>query len=181
MTAPKVVELIEEQEQEYAGDEDRPLRGYVGLLGTYGVYAGGLMVAARRRMKQGGSIPEGVSAGDLALIGVATHKFSRLLAKDPVAAPFRAPFTRFKGRGGPAEVEEETRGTGMQHAMGELLTCPFCLAQWAATGFVAGLVLAPRATRLVASTFAAVTVSDFLQLGYSASQQLCESAGDSQD
>lgn len=181
MTAPKIVELIEDQEQAYSGDEERPLRGYIGLLGTYSVYAGGLFVAARLRMKRGGSIPESVSAADLALISVATHKLSRLMSKDPVTAPFRAAFTRFKGQSGPGEVAEETRGTGIQHAVGELLTCPFCLGQWTATGFVAGLVFAPRATRLVASTFAAVTASDFLQLGYAASQQLCEIAGASND
>jgi hypothetical protein len=28
--------------------------------------------------------------------------------------------------------------------MGELLTCPFCLGQWVATGLIFGLVLAPR-------------------------------------
>ena len=40
--------------------------------------------------------------------------------------------------------------------------------QWVATGFVAGTVLAPRATSLAATTFAAVAVSDALQFGYAA-------------
>jgi hypothetical protein len=39
-----------------------------------------------------------------------------------------------------------------------------------ATAFGAGLVFAPRATRLVAATFASVAVSDFLQFGYSSLQ-----------
>ena len=49
---------------------------------------------------------------------------------------------------------------------GELLSCPFCLAQWIATGFVTGLVVAPRATRVVAATFSVVALADFLQMAY---------------
>src|SRR5690606_41186876 len=59
-----------------------------------------------------------------------THKLSRLLAKDPVTSPIRAPFTRYKGVSGPAELREEPRNT-----VGELLSCPFCIAQWTATGY----------------------------------------------
>ena len=49
--------------------------------------------------------------------------------------------------------------------------CPFCIAQWIATGFAFGLVLAPRATRLVAGTLSAVTSSDWLQFAHSALQK----------
>jgi hypothetical protein len=55
--------------------------------------------------------------------------------------------------------------------VGELLVCPFCLDQWVATGYAAGLVVAPRATRFVASIMATVAISDFLQIGYKASEQ----------
>jgi hypothetical protein len=58
--------------------------------------------------------------------------------------------------------------------MGELLTCPFCLDMWVATGFVIGLVFAPRFTRLVAGTFSALTGADFLQLAYAMAQQASE-------
>ena len=107
-----------------------------------------------------------LSAGDILLIGTATHKLSRRVAKDPVTSPLRAPFTRFKGTSGPAELAEEPRGGSTRHAIGELLTCPFCLSQWVATGFVFGMVVAPGATRLAASVLASLTVSDSLQFGY---------------
>ena len=64
---------------------------------------------------------------DVALIGVATHKFSRMAAKDKVTSPFRAPFSRFLEKGSPGEIEEESRGTGVQKAIGDLVTCPYCL------------------------------------------------------
>jgi len=56
--------------------------------------------------------------------------------------------------------------------VGELLTCPFCLGQWIATGLTVGLVLAPGPTRLVAATLAAVAGADFLHHAYCAVQQL---------
>ena len=49
---------------------------------------------------------------DLALIGTASHKLSRLVAKKKITAFVRAPFTELDGRGGPAELEEHARGRG---------------------------------------------------------------------
>jgi hypothetical protein len=151
----------------YAGDEERPLGSFLGLMATYGavVLAGTAVVRARNR-----PLPERPAAADLALIAVATHKVARLLAKDPVTAPFRAPFTQFEGQSGEAEVSEEVVGTGPRKAVGELLTCPFCLDQWVATGWVFALLLAPRATRFAAGGFTAVAAADALQFGYDALQ-----------
>jgi hypothetical protein len=152
----------------YAQGEDRPLRGYLLLDVAYVSLVGGLGLAARKR---GVRLPERVSTGDLLLLGVATHKLARTVAKDAVTSPLRAPFNRYEGPAGPAELQEEIVADGVPHAVGELVSCPFCLAQWIATGFVAGLVTAPRATRLVAATFTAVALSDFLQLAYSIAGQ----------
>lgn len=92
-----------------------------------------------------------------------------------MTSPLRAPFTRYMGSGGPAEVVEETRNSSqIRHSVGELLTCPFCFDMWVATGFAIGLVFAPKVTRMVAGTFAALTGADFLQLAYSIAQQSAE-------
>ena len=40
-----------------------------------------------------------------------------------------------------------------------------------ATGFVTGTVFAPRLTRMLAGIFGTVTLADFLQIAYKASQQ----------
>jgi hypothetical protein len=85
---------------------------------------------------------------------------------DSASSPLRAPFTRYKGVSGPAELAEEARGGGVRKAVGELVTCPFCLSQWVATGFVLGFALAPRPTRMAASVFASLALADFLQFGY---------------
>lgn len=143
---------------------DRPLPALAGLVGAYSVTVAGLAAVATRR----GRMPERISAADLALYSVATHKLARLIAKDPIASPIRAPFTRLEGLDGPAELHEVVRGRGWRHAVGELLTCPFCLGQWVGTGFIFGGMLAPRLTRAVAATFVVHAASDVLQHAYSA-------------
>ncbi|WP_043630157.1 DUF1360 domain-containing protein [Nonomuraea candida] len=153
-----MTEILQKTERAYEGDHDRPLAGYVGLLGAYGGTVG---VAAIAALLAGRRAPEQVGVLDVLLMAACTHKVSRRLAKDPVTSPLRAPFTRYEGQGGPSEVQEKPR-----NALGELLACPFCLAQWVATGYAAGLVLAPRVTRLVGATMTAVAISDWLQLAY---------------
>jgi hypothetical protein len=153
----------------YAEPEKRPpFATYATLAALFNAAYAGALVAAKR---SGRELPAKVSAGDVVLIGTASHKFSRLLAKDKITAFLRAPFTEYQGRGGPAEVEERARGTGVRRAIGELLICPYCLGMWSSGAFHVGLVYAPRATRVVASTFTALTISDFLQIGYKAAEE----------
>jgi Protein of unknown function (DUF1360) len=153
----------------YAPHEHRPLRAYAGLTAAFATALGGAIAALRAN---GRDLPDRPPLGDIALAGVATHKVSRLLAKDTVTSFIRASFTRYEQPGSQAgEVEEQPRGGGARLAIGELLICPYCLAQGVAAGFVLGLVAAPRTTRLVASIYAAETLSDFLQARYRAAEQ----------
>jgi hypothetical protein len=155
-------------EERYAGGDERPLGSYLGAMATYGAAVTAVVVAIRRR---GVPLPDRIDPGDLALLAVATHKVSRTLAKDSVTSPLRAPFTRYKEPAGAGEINEEVTASGAMHGIGELLSCPFCLAQWVATAFVAGLVLAPRATRLVAGVFATRAGADALQYAYAGLEQ----------
>ena len=125
-------------------------------------FAGGLLALRAR----GNRLPERPTSGDLLLVGIATHKLSRLIAKDKVTSLLRAPFTRYQESSGQGEVEEEPCGHGLRLVVGELLVCPYCLAQWVAAGLTLGLIGAPRLTRLVSTVFVAHTISDFLQVAY---------------
>jgi hypothetical protein len=145
--------------------ERKPLGSYA-LMATAFNAGLGAFVAKRRN-----ELPERIEPYDLVLMGAATHKLSRLIAKDKVTSAFRAPFARYQEDAGPAEVTEEPRGTGLRLAIGELVTCPFCMGQWVAAGFMCGLVTAPRTTRFVASIFATLGVSDALQVVYKAGQE----------
>ncbi|HET7327948.1 MAG TPA: DUF1360 domain-containing protein [Nocardioidaceae bacterium] len=158
----------------YEGNESRPLQGYLVVLGTYGAVTG---VVTGIGKAVGVRLPERFGLGDTILLAVATHKASRLLAKDAITSPLRAPFTSYEEPAGEAELNESVRGHGVQHAAGELITCPFCLAVWTASGLTAGMVFAPRATRLVCTVLTAVAASDALQLGYDGGKQLLESGG----
>jgi hypothetical protein len=91
---------------------------------------------------------------------------SRVITKDSVTAVLRAPFTHFQEAAGEGEVNEDVAGKGFRHAVGELLTCPFCAAQWVATGLVAGSVVSPVLTTAVISVSAAARASDYLNLVY---------------
>ena len=151
----------------YAQPHERPpFRIYAGLTAVFNAgFAGALYTAKRRRQ-----LPERISPQDVMLIGTASHKLSRLIAKDKVTTFMRAPFTEYQGRGGPAEVEERSRSGGVRGAIGELLICPYCLGLWAAGAFHVGLIFAPRVTRVTASTLTALTISDFLQIAYKAAE-----------
>jgi hypothetical protein len=151
----------------YQGRSDRPVGAYAAVLGTYVTVVGALALAGRLF---GVRLPARIGLGDTALLSVATHKASRLLSKDMVTAPLRAPVTRFDEQTGMGEVNESARGHGIQHVLGEVATCPFCLAVWVSTGLTAGMVFAPRLTRLVATVLTTVAASDTLQLGYDAAR-----------
>jgi hypothetical protein len=152
---------------ERASDE-RPLAGYAAVMAVFA--AGAAAVAGLARLT-GRRLPERLPAGDIALMATATHKISRLLTKDAVTSPLRAPVTRFENAAGEAEITESPRGHGARHALGELLTCPFCTGVWVAGGLAAGMVFAPRATRFGMGVASAVAASDFLHLGYDAAKK----------
>ncbi len=138
--------------------------GFTGSLATYSAGVAGLLALAR---VTGRGLPESYSVHDLAVGGIATHKLSRLLTKASVTAPIRAPFTEFEEAAGASEHEESARGEhGFRHTVGELVTCPFCIAVWVGTAYVAGLVAMPRTTRALAAVMTVVATSDALQHGY---------------
>jgi hypothetical protein len=159
-------EAVKDEVEAYRGESDLPVESFAGLMAAYAAFVAGGAVAVRRR-----GLPERPAWSDVALVAVATHRLSRLIAKAPVTSPLRAPFTTFEAASGPAELKEDVRGTGARKAIGELVTCPFCISQWLATAFTFGLVLAPRGTRLTAAVLTSVTVSDFLQFARCAAEQ----------
>jgi hypothetical protein len=146
---------------------DWPLAGYAVLLAAYAALFGIPLLASRDRR-----LPARLDAADLLLLGVATHKLTRIATRDWVTAPLRAPFTQFKENVGAGEVAEKSRGQGLQRAIVDLLTCRWCFAPWVAGALMAGLALQPRKTRLVMGTFSAVAISDFLQFAYDATRRV---------
>lgn len=137
-------------------DERVPVGAHLGLIIAFNSALAALVIGADRK----GRLREHPSPADIALIGVASYKVSRLIAFERVTTPIRAPFVE------DAECEKPT-GRGLQRAVGELVTCPFCLTPWIALALGAGLAYRPRATRFVSAIFASMVVADVLQRAYS--------------
>ena len=139
------------------------------LLAEYGAmlafYLASVAVLTRVAVEHD-RLPRKFSVLDLALLATATHKLSRIVAKDRITGVLRAPFVCYIRSAGAGEVEEEPRGPGMQRGIGNLISCPYCMAPWCATALAFGLVFAPRVTRLLGAILGSVAVSDFLSRAY---------------
>jgi Protein of unknown function (DUF1360) len=133
--------------------EERPLPEYAALAGTFSAVLAGFLLSAGPRL------PERISLTDTARIGLASYKLGRLIAKDPVASFVRAPVTE-----DPDATEPKREGAA--RALGELVTCPYCIGVWIASGLAYSLVLFPRQTRLVTTIFGGQAVADFLNAGF---------------
>lgn len=140
------VSLTEEQ-------RSRPLPEYATLVTVFSGAVGAFLVLARRRL------PQSIGFGDLVRIGLGSYKIGRLIARDDVTAFVRAPVTR-------DEETQEPEREGMARALGELLTCPYCIGFWAAAGLTCSLVLFPRQTRFATTILGAQAVADFLNAAF---------------
>ncbi len=147
----------------YAPHQHVPLSGYLTTLAVFGVgFAAALVHLGRPRTPWG----RGPRLGDVPLVGMATHKLTRIIAKDFVTAPLRAPFTERVAKEGGGEVQDRPR-PGKLATLGDLVSCPYCLGPWVATGFSVALSVSPGPTRAALRILAAVAVSDFLHQIYS--------------
>src|SRR6266568_3234594 len=147
--------------------EEQLLAEYAALLAFYIASVAVLTGAAVEQRR----LPKRFSLLDLALLGTATHKLSRIIAKDRITGILRAPFVSYIRSAGAGEVEEEPRGRGIQRGIGHLVSCPYCMAPWCATALAFGLVFAPRVTRFFAGILASVATSDFLHRAYVAAKE----------
>ena len=161
------IEKYGERTAEKEECEEQLLAEYAALLGFY-VASVAVLTGAAIEQKR---FPKRFSLLDLALLGIATHKLSRIIAKDRITGILRAPFVSYIRCAGAGEVEEEPRGRGIQRGIGQLISCPYCMAPWCATALAFGLVFAPRVTRFFAGILASVAASDFLQRAYLAAKE----------
>ncbi len=133
-------------------EEHRPLGTYLLLTAAFnaGALAVGAWLGRRRR----------VPLADVLVLGTATHEISRIVSKERVTRSIRKPFVEVKPDG-----HEEPVDHGPRRALGELLTCPYCMAPWVALGLSASYLLAPAATRTYATVMSIAAISDFLHRG----------------
>jgi Protein of unknown function (DUF1360) len=147
--------------------EEQLLTEYATMLGFYLTSVAVLTGLA----KEQGRMPRRFGLLDLALLGIATHKLSRIISKDRITSILRAPFVSYIRGAGAGEVEEEPRGRGIQRGIGHLISCPYCTAPWSATALAFGFLYAPRVTRFFAGILVSVAMSDFLHRAYLAAKE----------
>jgi hypothetical protein len=160
------IEKYGENTSEKEECDEQLLAEYGATLAFFIASVATLTGIARRQ----GRFPRRFGFFDLALLGVATHKLSRLLAKDRITGIIRAPFVTYIRSAGAGEVEEEPRGRGFQRGIGNLVSCPYCMGPWSATTLAFGFLFAPRVTRFFAGILSSVAISDFLHRAYVAAK-----------
>jgi hypothetical protein len=147
----------------YDAGEEVPIGAYATLVGVFSSIFALFLLLTRLT---GRELPERIQLADLALLGTASHKLSHLMSNASVTSFIRAPVTELQEVKSPTKLDEEPRGDGLQKALGNLLTCQFCLGMWVTAFFSYGLVLRPRTTRFVAGMFSILTISDFMHQTY---------------
>jgi hypothetical protein len=136
--------------------------------GSYAVITGvfaGLLAGAGAAGRLLDRDPQCQTPLDLVVLGLASFKTARTLARDEVTSFVRQPFVRGHAHSG--EDEEPVEG-GMAQAIGELVTCTRCAGTWVAAGLASTQILAPRFGRLLTWSFAAAAANDFLQAAFAA-------------
>jgi hypothetical protein len=172
----------------YGGGEEMPLQGYLAIMSGFVGAAAAVMLGIRSRERRARrraaqeliehemllredlkrTTRPRIEPFDVVLLGLATHKLTRILTKDWVTAPLRAPFTRYRGSAGGGEVKEEPRDDAgsVRKAIGQLVTCEYCTAPWVAGVMSVGLLLVPRLTRRMAALLGMVAVAHWLHAAF---------------
>jgi hypothetical protein len=140
--------------------EAKPRQSYALIITAYLSFFG---IVAALATRDGRRLKQTPPARDLALIGIATFRLSRLIAYDRVTSVLRQPFVE-EGRG-EENLEgtiQQPKGTGLQRSLGELLTCSWCTSVWAGALNVAAYTLFPRVGRLFLMVLASSGVAELL-------------------
>ena len=142
------------------GTEGRLLK--LSLIGTFLSSIAAAGTTAGRRLPR-------TDALELAKLGLASHRIGRMIAFERVAEPIRQPFTVTVPDETGADETVVARGRGIRWALGELVSCPTCVATWAALGLYLGMTFLPGPTRVLVNVLAAAGVAE---LAYVAVEQL---------
>jgi hypothetical protein len=138
-----------------------PYLAYASLMATF---LGGVSLVAAVGARRRRGLPV-AGPFDLAVLGLATFKAARTLARDEVTSFIREPFVE---EAAPESDETPVQTGGARQAIGELVTCSRCVGTWVAAGIAALDTLMPRAGRLLGWCLAVGGVNDWLQAGFAA-------------
>ncbi len=133
--------------------QDRPKQRatYLTLMGIFA----GLFAAISGQGGRNGRKLE-LRPMDLVLLGLSAYRASRVIAFDQVTEPLRAPLAKTTDEG------VQPKGSGVQAALGKLVSCSTCIGTWIAAGLVYGLRIAPAPTRAFLAVMSASGIAEVL-------------------
>ncbi len=115
----------------------RKKMSYVGISLTF---FGLLLVASL----YGGTLFANLTPLGFLILMLAAVRLGRLVAFDLVFSTYRSPFTVTERDDTGAGDAVNPKGTGLQHALGELVSCPICSGTWATAAVVYGILFLPQ-------------------------------------
>ncbi len=99
---------------------------------------------------------------DYIQLGFASYRLGRMVSYDKVMEGYRAPFVETTPDPTGMGMTTEPRGSGVRHAIGDLICCPICVGTWIAAGLVYGLNLLPKPTRVFLNITSSIGLAELL-------------------
>jgi hypothetical protein len=125
---------------------------YMKLNAVYGALLAGVLLTTRERARE-----DPISTRELIPIGAATFALAKVVAKEKIGSWMRDPFV---------DAEKRPRGSRLQAAVGELVTCTRCVGAWSALTVVGVRMVDPPTGRTMTNVLAASAANDWLQSGF---------------
>jgi hypothetical protein len=116
------------------------------------------------------------TALDLVMLGLASYRTGRMVAYDKIFETERMPFAETVPDPTGAGETVVPKGTGVRHAIGELISCPICVGTWIAAILVFGLTVLPGPTRMFLKIMSGIGLAEFINAGTEALQWHGEAA-----
>jgi hypothetical protein len=137
--------------------DDRPVEptDYLKLNAVYGTLLVGILIATRERARE-----DPIQGRELIPIAGATFALAKVVAREKIGTWVRDPFVEVQ------DGEPRPRGTRLQRAVGELLTCTRCVGAWSALAVVGVRMADPPTGRTVTNVLAASAANDWMQSGF---------------
>jgi len=133
--------------------ETRPV-DYAAINAVWAALAAALVAASRNSAAE-----EPITGKELLPLAAATFAVSKAVARERIGSWVREPFVdQTEG--------QKPKGSRIQRAVGELVTCTRCVGTWSALGVVGLRVLHPQAGRTVSVILASSAANDWLQAGF---------------
>ena len=146
--------------------EDTPTEpgDYAAINAVYGALMAAVVLSTRERARE-----DPISGRELIPIAAATFALSKVIAREKIGSWMREPFVEQE------DGERRPRGSHLQRAVGELVTCTRCVGAWSALGIVGLRLASPQSGRTVTTVLAASAANDWMQSGF---KLLCASVNE---